>query len=61
MLGDIYCHIVEFDSNLIIEASNWCHDNNVNCFPGVTRTKGRATIRFREASDAMMFKLVFGG
>ena len=61
MLGDIYCHLVDFDSLRTVEVWRWLRENNVDVFPGASYTRGRSSVRFKYADDAMMFKLVFGG
>jgi hypothetical protein len=61
MLGDIYCHIVEFDTLKMEEVWRWVRENKVDVFPGNSYVRGRSAVRFRNGDDAMMFKLVFGG
>lgn len=61
MLGDIYCHLVEFDTVKLEEAWRWVREHNADVFPGNTYTRGKTVIRFKDANAAMMFKLVFAG
>lgn len=61
MLGDIYCHVVEFDTARKEDVWQWCRERQFDVFPGNTYTKGKSAIRFKNANDAMVFKLSFGG
>ena len=61
MLGDIYCHVMDFDSLKTEEVYQWIRENKIDAFPGVSYTRGRSSVRFKNADDAMIFKLVFAG
>lgn len=61
MLGDVYCHVVEVPVAQKHEALAWLREQKIHCMPRNVYGREFVSWGLREPSDAMMFKLMFGG
>lgn len=60
MIGEIFCHPVTIRNQNIDDIEAWLKERNIEVWPAARISNPKElTYRFRNAEDAMMFKLVW--